>query len=364
MPAPAAPALPTVRIMDPAFSVYRDFSLLNDVGGDLIDTAHSGWLQWGQAVGARWDLTIVPGSVNVGAKTYDLRRKARSTTNSALFLTSHPDHDTVVTGVHADGLTPYYGTIIPDMQIVPADLALGITDTHTAHGIIGDYLGAFEDQNPGGTPAGGAVYEAEFGVKNTGSTVAKQVTIYVNRPKRLVRPMVGINGGFGKVKVVNANPVPLIVDDQIRAYRCRWTENVGNPALVDLKVNGALITTVRRLFNNSTSNSSGLTPGETYLVESGGLSGVQFVIRADCADGDGANIIIWPPPPTEIAPNNGGAPDDYSDDDVVNGDLAPTGTALDWFRTFANIGSGLWNPIPVGPGLRYLETGAANLDEV
>lgn len=359
MPAPDAPPLPDVRVMDPSFTTYRDYVQANDTGADLLQTANCGWMRRGQAIGARYDLSIVPGSINVGAKTCTLRIRARMTT-ATNYETTNPVDDQTFTGVLLDGTTAYLGTLVPDVQLVFQDVGVGIVDTHTAHITVGDYLGAFEDGNPSGTVPGEAVYTSRFGLKNFGTGIANDVTVFCDRPRAVHRVRAGA-GGFTDVTVTNTSPAAKVVGDQIKPYKITF-ENLSG-GLIDMKVDAALVSTVRRLTNNATSNSTGMHVGESYRIESGGLNGVEVTLDAAIATSDRSNILIWPAVGVEISADNSGSYVAFDTDDVLVGDLAVNGVGYAWIRVFANLGSGSWNPFPCGAGVRWLKTNAAAFDE-
>lgn len=360
-----APALPDLRVMDETFTNYRDFSVANDTGGGLLKLADCGWLQAGQARGGRYDLSVVPGSLNAGANTCTIRRKVRSIDNPTEYCTTNSDHDTDITGVLLDGTTPYEGTIVPDAYLVFAlEDTAGTQETWTAHVTIGDYIGAFEEGNPGGATPGDPVESVRLGLKNTGSTIKKQVTLYNDKPRVENRIRAGL-GIFAKIRVDSDDAVEKEEGGTLRTlpYKCTIENTSGST--FDLKVDAALVTTMRRLgvSPTTTGDSTGLEMGEWYRFESGGLNGIAVLFRTDIDDSVRCNLIVQDPLGNAISADDGGEADEFLIGEVNTGDYDP-GDGVNWHVQFdANLGSGNKNPYQVDVGIRWLETGTTAADE-
>jgi hypothetical protein len=360
MPPPAQPELPQMRFVDPDDpDVFRDYVWENDIGGDLLLLANCGPLRNGAAVAGRCDLSIVPGSIS--GNTCTIRRKWRKVDNAALLLSSWNEINGDVSGILLDGETAYYN-LVPGWQIVFNAVGVGIVDTHTAHVTQGDYLGSFADGNPDAPTPGDPVYEERLAMKNTGSDIAKNVILYCNRPRLLMRLRAG-GGGLEYARVTTSSPVPKITGGQIKPYKLVFAENAGDPSLFDMTVDGLIVAQMIRIINGATVTSEALEPGERYRFVTTGLTDVEIKISATVADGDGSNLLLWPPDPTEISVDNSGSPVAFDDADVLAGDVSPGSIAYGHGRVFANIGSGDWNPILASIGMSYLKTGAAAIDE-
>jgi hypothetical protein len=362
VPAPAQPELPQVRVVDPDNpTIFLDYLWDNDLGGDLLLTANCGPMRNGAAVPGRCDLSIVPGTINPGAKTCTIRRRWRKASNASLLMSSWNDINGDVSGVLLDGETPYYN-LVPGWQTVFNDLGVGIQDTHTAHITHGDYFGSFADGNPDAATPGAPILTKRLGFKNTGSTIAKNVVFYCNRPRLLYRLRAG-DGGLAYARVTNASPVPKILANQIKPYKATWAVNAIDSALRDLAIDAATVAQLIRIADNNTVDSLGLSPGGRYRFVTTGLVGVEIKLAAAISASDRFNLLLWPPDQTKTSVDNSGSEVEYDDTDVLVGDLSGGALGYGWIQAFANVGSGLWNPIIASAGISYLNTGAAAIDE-
>lgn len=349
-------SLPQMRITDVAGTTYLDFDIVPNVGS-LIVEGSSDWLRQGRAMAGSYNVYIDSGSINTGV------------TPKTCTIKVTPDHSTnplartanTFTGVKLDGTTAYEN-IVPDTSLVFADYATGVVDTWNSDVIVGMHLGAFEDDNPGGSPPGEAVYTQRFGIKNTGGTLVEQVTLMVGLPPGVLWAKAG-NGVFDYL-------IPILtgadekVDGgtgQVKPYKITTANLTGNQ--IDVLVDGALITTVRRMSNNTTGTSAQVHRDERYRVESGGLEGYEFQVRAAAGNTDTCNETIWQRYGPEISDDNAGVAVGFDTVDLVIGDLDPAELDHWWLNVFANVGSGLKNPVQIPVHASWLNTGVAAIEE-
>ena len=120
---------------------------------------------------------------------------------------------------------------------------------------------------------------------------------------------------------------------------------------------------MRQFSPTTTSDSLQLLRGGRYRVESGGLTGLEFVIHASAANSDTCNVVIWDRRCIQIAPDVGGSAGTYQTTDLLLGNLAVAAAEHFHIQVDANVGSGAKNPLQISLGVRYLTTGVAAIEE-
>lgn len=367
-------ALPQVRVTNAAGDQFLDFNKGNLVGSNLFKLASCDWMRIGQDIGGRYDFEIVPGSIDEGPKTANVRMTARNTGSPSIVCTSNPNTHAIdgsqkIYPVVLDGATHYRGTILRDVDIVFNDLATsGIVDTSTGFFTLGDFLGSFADGNPSGSPPGSPVYgPVRRGLLNTGGTLVEAVTVIASLPHILYWPMAA-QGGFDYVKIVLAGAVEKedVGTLQTLPYRVTFANVNTGTNRIDLLVDGDFIEVLRDLDASptDTSPSEQILRNRRYLVESGGLTGTEFKVSAGIGNAAKSNLTVWETRAGEVAPDHSGDYDEEEFDtaDFLVGNLVPSELGHYWIQADANIGSGQKNPMPVGHGLSWLNTGVAAIE--
>lgn len=352
---------PDVRITDEAGNPI-DFVIAQNVPGllgTLLVTAACEWLREGRAYGAKYHVSIDPGSINTGV------------TPKTATVVVDPDHAShplargvhTFTGVKLDGTT-VYKTHIPDVAVVYADYATGVVDTWSSDVSTGFHLGAYED-------GGATIYEERLGVKNFGTTLAEEVTLTVSRPAGVLYAKAG-TGLFAEFLVETADPEEREDPGTLktRPYKFAAANLDAGANRIDLLwkfddvMAFSLISLVRRLSNNTVSTSAQIFRNEWYRFESPLLEGCKFRLRADAGNADTANETIWRPGYGRlISADDGGTAVAFEDLDVEVGDLLPAAMENWHLQVTPLVGSGQKNPVQVPVGLRYLDTGYAGVDE-
>lgn len=349
-------SLPQVRITDVAGTTYLDFDVTHNVGS-LIVEGSSDWLRQGRAMAGSYNVYIDSGSINTGVtpKTCTVKITPDHNTNP-LYRTAN-----TFTGIKLDGSTAYEN-MVPDTSLVFADYATGVVDTWNSDVMVGMHLGAFEDDNPGGSPPGEAVYTQRFGILNTGATLVEEVTLSVSLPPGVLWAKAG-NGVFEYFIPVLTGADEKTDGGTGQLIPYKITLGTVSGGQVPLYVDTALITTIRRMSNNTTGNSSAVYLDERYRIESGGLEGYEFLIRATATASDTANVSIWQRYGGQISDDNAGVAVGFDTVDLTIGSLDPAELDHWWLEVFANVGSGLKNPVQIPVHASWLNTGVAAIEE-
>lgn len=350
-------ALPDVRILNAALTVYRDVRFENTLG-TMLKTASCEWLRRGEDIA---------GTVTISIKTGTL-----SGDNATVIVTAdHPTHPRSYPtddefAVVMDGATAYT-TIVPDCSIVFNDAtSSGTAETWTSTVTLGDYLGSYQDDNPDGVPPGAPVYTERLAAKNEGSDLKTDVYVVIEKPPVLLWRKAG-TGLLLSIRAATDEPVEKADpgDGQTLPYKFSAANYNAGTNRIDILVDGVSITTVRYLdvSPTTTSDSLQLLRGGRYRIESGDLTGLEFVVHASAANSDTCNVIVWDRRCIQIAPDSGGSAGTYQSTDLLLGDLAVSASEHFHIRVDANVGSGAKNPLQIGLGLRYLTTGVAAIEE-
>ena len=349
--------LPDVRIKNAALTVYRDFRVENTLGS-LLEEASCEWLRQGRDLGGTIELSIKPGSLSGSTCTIV------TTADHPTHPRSYPTDDEFV--VSLDGVTAYTN-IVPDVSLVFADESVvGTAESWTADVVTGDYLGSYQDDNPDGATPGDPVYTERLAAENEGSDLKTDVYIVIEKPVCLLWPKAG-TGILQSIRCATDEPVEKEDpgDGQTLPYKFTTANLNGGTNRIDILVDGVKITTVRDLnvSPTTTSDSLQLLRGGRYRVESGGLTGLEFVIHASAANSDTCNVVIWDRRCIQIAPDVGGSAGTYQTTDLLLGNLAVAAAEHFHIQVDANVGSGAKNPLQISLGVRYLTTGVAAIEE-
>jgi hypothetical protein len=271
--------------------------------------------------------------------------------------------------VNLDGVTEYKD-VIPGVTLIFND-DVGFLNTWQATVNLGEFLGTFDAFGGGaGVPSAGVRHR----VLNDGTGAVSDAKATLLPIAKWVKMIGGVfdtvrnfadgatekQAGGGSSQVV---PYVITVDTVAGAGALKTctvkVDGVTFPAasLRDLSTgvaqSGALVKAV--------------SPGHFYQVILGDLTGLEFAIHEDVADGDEANVLIFESRFVQIAPDVAGVAGAYGTADITltqsgeaAGVIQPAGTAFFWRRVLVPAGGNAEsNPYPGDVALKGTETGAA-----
>lgn len=266
--------------------------------------------------------------------------------------------------------TTIYKDIVPGVDL-RFDSAGGFLNTWAATVSVGEFLGTFDAFGGGaGTPSAGvrhrvtndgtgAVSDSEATLLPLAKWVKKTGDVF-DTVRSFAEGATEKQAGGGSNQVV---PYLITIDDVAGA---------GGAKTCTVKVDGVTFgaNTLRDLSTGATQNGTNvkaISPGHFYRVVLGDLTGLEFAISANCADGDEANVLIFESRFIQIAPDVAGVAGTWGTTDVVltqsgqsAGVIQPAGTAFYWRRVLVPSGGNAEsNPYPGDVALKGTETGAA-----
>jgi hypothetical protein len=284
---------------------------------------------------------------------------------------NNPYKGRVANGVLLDGVT-VYRNIIPGVGLV---FSATSANGNVAQVKVGVYFGTFDSFGVGaGVPSAATRHR----VVNTGSgavsgaqvSLKTQAVMYkkTGNALQLVRPFADgadeKTAGGGSERTM---PYALSISN---------TSGAGSARIADLSVDGVAVpagqlTDVSAGVDVSGVGLKAINPAYIYRFKAPhALEGLEFALDAACANGDIANILIFPSRHVQIAREVGGSPDaaDWGTDPVIltqagqaAGIIQPAGEAFYYSRILVpNGASAEKNPMPTNISLSAVETGSAN----
>lgn len=335
-------------------AVWTDSSVrhTNTGGTMLTSSADNGT---GEALADEYTLTASAvaggtGTITVGTQSPNNPYKAR-----------------VVTGVALDGAT-IYKNIIPGVNLV---FSATTANGNASSVFVGVYLGTFDAFGGGaGVPSAGTRHQVEnTGTGAVSNGVAKLLTQAVLYKKtgtvfNYTRPFA--DGATEKTAGGGSNRVMPY------ALSIAGVAGAGGAKTANLLVDGVVLGAASILDLSTGASVSGtglkaIAPAYAYRIQTGPLTGLEFALDATCADGDVANVLIFPSRYVQIAPDVAGAAGTYGTANVTlteagqaAGVIQPAGVAYYWTRILVPSGaSSESNPYPANVALSGTETGAA-----
>lgn len=283
---------------------------------------------------------------------------------------NNPYKGRVVSGVALDGVT-IYRNIIPGIAIVFSGTG---ANGNVGTVYVGSYSGTYDAF---GVDAGTPQDETRHQAYNTGpGSVSSAVATLLSKAIHVRK--VGAVFGLVRPFAPGATYKPLGGgSDQINPYQAAISAVAGAGAgkTATLQFDGALLgaASILDLTTGLTQNSSGLkaiTPAYIYRVVTGNLTGLEFALDPTCANGDTANILIFPHRYVQITNDVAGAANGagWGTADVVltqsgqaAGVIQPLGDAYFWTRVVIPPGSdSSSNPWVSFVALSGTESSAAN----
>lgn len=304
------------------------------------------------------DYTLTASAVSGGTGTIAV---AASSPNNPYGMTGH----NTFTGVVLNGVTQYRN-IIPGLILVFSNTTAN-GNTSTVH--VGVYQGTFDAF---GVDAGIPSTALRHQVVNTGTgavadAVARLLTQAVmikqtGNALAYVKPFA--DGATEKLAGGSSQTLPYNLT--ISA-----TAGSGGGKTATLSIDGVAFGAGVLLDITTGANVSGTgikaIANYPYRVNSGPLQGLEFNLDPACANGDEANVLIFPSRYVQIAPETAGSPGTWGTSDVTltqagqsAGVIQPAGVAYYYTRIVVPAGSGAEsNPHPAMVALSGTETGAA-----
>jgi hypothetical protein len=280
---------------------------------------------------------------------------------------NNPYKGRVVTGVSLNGTT-IYKNIIPGVSLV---FSASGANTNVGSVLVGQYLGTFDAFGGGaGVPSAstrhqvintgsGAVSAAVASLKTQAICVDRTGTVF-NYVKPFAIGSTEKTAGGGSARVM---PYAISVAN---------TTGSGSSKVTDLLVDGVTLGAGSLLDVSAGTTVSGsgikaITPSYVYIVQTGPLTGMEFAIDPSVANGNTANILVFPSRYVQIAPDVSGDPGTWGTADVDltqsgqgTGVIQPAGDAYYHTRILVPAGaSSESNPYPANVALVATETGAA-----
>lgn len=296
-------------------------------------------------------------------------------TGDILVTTSSPNnpYNGAIHTVDLDGVTEY-NDIIPGVTLIFSN-AGGFLNTWAATINVGEFLGTFDAFGGGaGVPSAGvrhrvlndgtgAVSAAEATLLPIAKWV-KKTGIVFETVRNFAEGATEKQAGGGSQQVV---PYQITIDD---------VTGVGAAKTCTVKVDGVTFAadTLRDLSTGVDQDGllvKAVAPGHFYRVVLGDLTGLEFAISENAADGDEANVLIFEPRFIQIAPDVTGSAGAYGTADIpltqtgqAAGVIQPAGTAFFWRRVLVPAGGNAEsNPYPGDTALKGTETGAAGWED-
>ena len=227
---------------------------------------------------------------------------------------------------------------------------------------VGHYFGAFSAFPP---DAGVAAGQRRIQVVNTGTDTASScVARLINRTKRIKKT----GQVFARVRPFAASATEKLSGTRVMPYALAVANVLGSGAAktMDLTVDAGLITTVRNLSTQATSNSAALNVTDYYRIESGLLTDMEFLLSQAAVNADVENCLIFSPRFAQIAEDLGGAPGTWGVTDVilseatVSGQITASGIAYYWERVLVpDGGNSASNPYILDVALQALVSTSA-----
>jgi len=281
--------------------------------------------------------------------------------------TNNPYNGRVVNGVLLNGTS--YSNIIPGYGIVIDNT---VVNGDEADITIGNHLGTIAASGAGaGTPTAGVRHRVvNTGVTSVNGCVARLLTNAVMVKKvgnvfAFVNPFAPgatektLGGGSSRMQ-----PYNLAISGVAGS-------GAGKTATLSIDGGAFPANSILDVTTGVTQNGTGLkaiSPNYMYRIVLGPLTGVEFSLSANCANGNTANILIFPSRYIQIAPDVAGAEGAYGTADVVltqtgqpAGTIQGGGAAFYWTRLLVPESSDSEsNPYPANVSLEGNDTGAAN----
>jgi hypothetical protein len=281
---------------------------------------------------------------------------------------NNPYNGRVAAGVALNGATTY-------KNIVPgAVLTFTAGQANGAQSVVkvGQYLGTFDAFGAGaGVPSAATrhrvVNDGTGAVSDAVARLLTQAVMYkqIGSALLFVKPFADgatekLNPGSTRTEPYNLTIVNVA--------------GAGAGKTADLRIDGAAFgaASILNVATGALTDSVGLKAvagGWTYVVVTGPLTGLEFSLDAACANGDEANVLVFPSRYVQIAADDGaGAPVAWGTANIVltqagqaAGVIQPGGEAFYHARILVPISSGaLSNPHPASVALSGTETGGAN----
>jgi hypothetical protein len=266
----------------------------------------------GEEISDEYTLTVSARAGSTGTVTVN--------TNSS----NNPYEGRVVAGVTFDGVTETFD-VIPGVTIVFAGAG---ANGNTATIYVGDYLGSFDAAGVGaGVPSAGVRHQVE----NDGATAVVDAIATLLTQAIHVRKTGDV---FAYVSPFAPDAVEKTAgggSDRVMPYELSIsaTSGVGGAKIATLSVDGVALpaNSVQDLETMTLEDGVGLKAvglANRYRIVLGDLSGLEFAIHEDCADGDDANILIFPSRYVQIAEDVAGVEGTYG---IVDVDLTTVGSS-------------------------------------
>lgn len=268
-----------------------------------------------------------------------------------------------------DGVTEYKD-IVPGITLIFSSNG-GFTNAWNATVKIGEFLGIFDAFGGGaGVPSAGVRHRV---INNgTGAVSAAKATLlpiakWVKKIGRVFDTVRNFAEGATEKQAGGGS-------SQVKPYVISISNvaGVGAAKTCSVSVDGVLFgaDTLRNLSTGVSQNGDNvkaISPGAFYRVIAGDLTGLEFAISANTANGDTANVLIFESRFIQTASDVGGVAGAYGVADITltqagqaAGVIQPGGVAYFWRRVLVPAGANAEsNPYPGDVALKATESGAA-----
>lgn len=269
------------------------------------------------------------------------------------------------TGVALNGSTQYRNIIPGAILVFSASAANG--NTATVH--IGIYSGTFDAFGVG---AGVPSTPIRHQVLNDGTGAVAAAVASLKAQAVMVKTTGNV---FSSIKQFAPGATEkLTTGTRTRPYHLTIINTAGSgpTKTCDLQIDGVTFGAASILDVNAGTNVSGVglkaVASTPYIVQTGPLTGLEFNLDPTCANGDAANVLIFPSRYVQTAPETAGVPGTFGTSDVTltqsgqsAGVIQPSGVAYYYTRIVVPAGSGAEsNPHPANVALSGTETGMAD----
>ncbi len=271
--------------------------------------------------------------------------------------------------VNLDGTT-VYKDIIPGLSIIFSSSG-SFTSSWVATVVIGEFLGTFDAFGGGaGVPSSGVrhrVLNSGTGAVSSAKATLLPIAKWVKKTGEVFSVLRPFAEGATEKQAGGGSNQVIPYSITISAVA-----GSGGSKTCSVSVDGAVFgaNSLRNLSTGVSQDGTlvkAVTPGVFYRVILGDLTGLEFAISANAANGDEANVLIFESRFIQIAPDVAGVAGTYAITDVTltqsgqsSGVIQPTGVAYFWRRVLVPAGANAEsNPYPGDVAIKATESGAA-----
>lgn len=280
---------------------------------------------------------------------------------------NNPYNGKVVSGVPLDGATAVTN-VVPGLNVIFSNTG---ANGNVGTVYVGQFLGTFDSFGAGaGVPSASVrhrVLNAGTGAAESAKASLQTQAVMFKKVGRALQFVSAFAPGATE-KVAGGGSTRTMP----YALSIANVSGAGSAKVADLYVDGVIVGAGVLTDPNGTAvggaGIKAISPAYIYTFNSGPLTGLQFALDANCANGDIGNVLIFASRDIQIAPEVAGAPGAFATTDVVltqsgqpAGVIQAGGEAFFYVRALVPSGeSSEKNPLPANVALSGIASTAAN----